>query len=110
MNDTTITFKTSGVNSVEENSAQPTACLLLQNYPNPFNPETTIRYQINKNSFVSIKVYDVLGKEIAVLVNERKEDGTYAVKFNASNFPTGLYFYTLRAGSFVETRKMIFAK
>lgn len=110
MNDTTISFKTSGTNSVAEKINQPDAYLLLQNFPNPFNPETTIKYQLTKNSFVSLKIYDVLGKEIALLVNGETESGIHSVNFNASNLPTGMFFYTLRAGNFVETKKMVFAK
>ena len=81
--------------------------VLEQNYPNPFNPVTTIRYQIPGLSFVALKVYDVLGNEVAILVNEEKPIGTYELTWNAANVPSGVYFYKLRVGSFVETKKMI---
>ncbi len=83
---------------------------LAQNYPNPFNPVTMIRYQIPTAETVSLKVYDVLGKEVATLVNGRQEAGSYAVPFNASGLSSGMYFYRLQAGSFVETRKMMLVK
>ena len=80
---------------------------LFQNYPNPFNPSTRIQYAVSNRQFVSLKVYDVLGTEIAILVNEEKPAGTYEVEYNASNLPSGVYFYQLNAGSFIETKKMI---
>jgi len=83
---------------------------LAQNYPNPFNPTTTIRYQIPTAEVVSLKVYDVLGKEVATLVSGRQEAGNYAVPFNASGLSSGMYFYRLQAGSFVETKKMMLVK
>lgn len=90
---------------------------LEQNYPNPFNPITNIKYSIPKESFVTIKVYDFLGKEIKTLVNERKPTGNYSVIFNASNLPSGVYFYRMQAlpegrhaGSFVSTKKFVVLK
>jgi hypothetical protein len=80
---------------------------LAQNYPNPFNPITTIQYSIPQRSSVTLKVYDVLGNEIAALVNEEKERGVYLVNFDASNLASGIYLYRIQAGSFVETKKMI---
>jgi len=80
---------------------------LYQNYPNPFNPTTTIKYQIPELSFVTIKVYDVLGNEIVVLVNEEKPAGEYEVEFYGTGIVSGIYFYRLRTGSFVETKKMV---
>jgi hypothetical protein len=80
---------------------------LSQNYPNPFNPSTTIKYQIPEIYFVTIKVYDVLGNEIATLVNEEKPAGEYEVEFNGTGLSSGIYFYQLQAGSFVETKKMV---
>ena len=88
----------------------PRSFVLTQNFPNPFNPTTTITYQIPGLSFVTLKVYDVLGNEIANLVNEEKPIGGYEVEFNAINLPSGIYFYRLRAGSFVETKKMVLLK
>ena len=83
---------------------------LCQNYPNPFNPITTISYQIAKSGFVSVKVYDVLGKEVSTLVNEIKNPGEYSVNFNANNLPSGIYFYLLTMGNAVDTKKMILLK
>jgi photosystem II stability/assembly factor-like uncharacterized protein len=83
---------------------------LNQNYPNPFNPRTFIQYAIANRQFVTLKVYDILGKEVATLVNEEKPAGSYEVKFDALNYPSGIYFYKLQAGSFIETKKMIFLK
>ena len=83
---------------------------LYQNYPNPFNPTTTIEYAIPKSSFVSLKVYNVLGKEIATLVNQRQMRGHYSLSFNASELPSGVYFYRLQAGNYSVTKKMVLAK
>ncbi len=84
--------------------------ILHQNYPNPFNPTTTIKYSIPKLSFITLKVYDVLGSEVATLVNEEKPVGTYELSWNAANLASGVYFYQLKAGSYVETKKMILLK
>lgn len=83
---------------------------LYQNYPNPFNPTTTLSFVIGQLSFVTLKVYDVLGREVNTLVNEEKPAGKYDVEFNASNLPSGIYFYQIRAGNFVETKKMVLTK
>ena len=83
---------------------------LSQNYPNPFNPTTTIQYSIPRQSFVTIKIYDILGKEITTLVNERKSAGNHSVNFNASDLPSGVYFYRMQAGSFVSTKKFVLLK
>jgi hypothetical protein len=83
---------------------------LIQNYPNPFNPSTTISYQIPKINFVTLKVYDVLGNEITILVNNKKPAGSYEIEWNASDLPSGIYFYQLHAGSYIETKKMILLK
>jgi len=88
----------------------PAAFYLSQNYPNPFNPSTKIDYSVPQASKVSLKVYDILGREVALLVNEYKEIGTYNVRFDASNLPGGIYFYTISAGSFIETKKMSLVK
>ena len=87
-----------------------TEFLLSQNYPNPFNACTKIKYSIQQSSNVVIKVFDVLGNEIETLVKEEKPAGTYEVTWYAENLPSGVYFYQLRAGSFVETKKMILLK
>ena len=89
----------------------PTSFSLQQNYPNPFNPTTTIKYSIPQQSFVSILVYDLLGREVADLVNEEKSAGNYSVQFNSSSrFSSGVYFYRMQAGSFTETKKLIMMK
>lgn len=80
---------------------------LSQNFPNPFNPSTTIKFQIPKDGFVTLKIYDVLGKEIATLVNEEEASGNYKVDFNASQLSSGIYFYRIQAGEFSQTKKMI---
>jgi hypothetical protein len=82
----------------------------MQNYPNPFNPVTNIQYQIAEKQLVTLKIYDVIGNEIAVLINEVKDAGTYNVEFNADRFSSGVYYYTLKAGSFTSTKKMILLK
>jgi len=84
--------------------------ILEQNYPNPFNPSTRIKYQISSISEVILKVYDILGKEIAILVNEEKPAGTYEVEFDASEILSGVYFYTIQAGTFTQTSKMVLIK
>jgi hypothetical protein len=88
----------------------PSKFELLQNYPNPFNPTTNIRYQISNNSYVSLKVYDILGKEIATLVNENLKAGTYEARFDASNISSGVYFYKIIAGNFTDVKKMLIIK
>jgi hypothetical protein len=108
-----------GIVSVDDNTIDsgPEGFSLEQNYPNPFNPVTSIKYVVGSFQFVSLKVYDVLGKEVATLVNEEKPAGEYEIEFNAvshsgnvRNLPSGIYFYQLKAGSFVETKKMVLIK
>jgi hypothetical protein len=88
----------------------PSVFYLGQNYPNPFNPSTIIAYQLPVGSNVTLKVYDILGKEIATLVNETKEAGSFEVKFDASKLSNGLYLYTLHAGNFTATKKLLLMK
>ncbi len=104
------------ITGVSDDAVNQTTCnfSLLQNYPNPFNPTTVIRYSIpdvisteGKNLNVVLKVYDVLGNEIAVLVNEEKPAGEYDVNFNSSSLTSGVYFYQLKVGTFIQTRKML---
>ncbi|MCX6161277.1 MAG: T9SS type A sorting domain-containing protein, partial [Ignavibacteriae bacterium] len=83
---------------------------LSQNYPNPFNPATKIGFSIPKSGLTTLKVYDVLGKEIAVLVNETKSAGSYIVDFNASSLSTGVYYYRLEANGFIDTKKLTLIK
>ena len=102
---------------VEYETTKPTEFILSQNYPNPFNPTTRIQYAISNlpdgkasRQFVTLKVYDVLGNDIATLVNEEKPPGEYEIIFNATGLPSGIYFYKIQAGSFTEIRKMILMK
>ena len=88
----------------------PTAFTLGQNYPNPFNPSTKINYSIPQSSNIIMKVFDILGREVATLVNEEKPSGEYEVEFSGSNLPSGIYFYQLKAGAYSETKKMILIK
>jgi hypothetical protein len=92
------------------NSSKPIEYSLSQNYPNPFNPTTTINYSIQSAGLVILTVYDMLGIEVASLVNERKEPGNYSVIFNAASLPSGIYFYQLQTANFVATKKLILLK
>lgn len=104
------TITATAVNSVDDEINPPEKFQLSQNYPNPFNPTTSLQYAIGSRQFVTLKVYDLLGKEVATLVNEERLAGRYKVEFNGSNLPSGIYFYELKAGSFTQTKKMIFTK
>lgn len=97
-------------NSVDDNGLSVDNYALAQNYPNPFNPTTNISYSIKESGFVSLKVYDVLGREVATLVNENQAAGVYTVPFNASNLSSGMYLYRLESGSFVKVNKMMLLK
>ena len=88
----------------------PSVFSLSQNYPNPFNPTTNIQFGVPKNSLVTIKVYDLLGREVAVLLNEQKQAGTYQVDFNASSLSSGVYFYRMQAGTFADIKRMVVIK
>ncbi len=102
-------FTTYSPTNVDEEYA-PVEFNLSQNYPNPFNPNTSIHYAISNRQFVSLKVYDVLGNEVATLVNEEKPAESYEVQFNGNNLSSGIYLYKLTAGNFAETKKMILMK
>ena len=98
--------------AVETSSNIPDKFNLFQNYPNPFNPSTKIRFTINESRFTTLKVYDILGNEIATLVNEKKPAGEYEVEFSSHsgegrNLSSGIYFYQLKVGSFIQTKKMV---
>ena len=95
---------------IEVEAGLPRTFELGQNYPNPFNPSTVISYQLPVASEVSLKVYDMLGREVATLVSGRQEAGRYSVSFNAASLSSGVYFYRLQAGAFVETKKMMLVK
>ena len=83
---------------------------LLQNYPNPFNPATSIKYNIPKQSFVKLTVYDVLGREVTALVNEMKKPGPYEATFDGTGFASGVYMYKIEAGDFTDVKKMVLLK
>jgi hypothetical protein len=92
------------------NSPKPASFSLSQNYPNPFNPSTTINYSIPEGRVATIKVYDLLGKEVSTLLNEYKEAGMHSVHFNASTLPSGIYIYTIQAGEFRASKKLLLLK
>jgi len=96
--------------SIKDDYPSAGSYFLFQNYPEPFNPSTTIKYRVSEVSFVTLKVYDVIGNEIATLVNQEKPKGSYKVDFNAASLPSGVYFYQLKAGSYLNTRKMVLLK
>jgi len=85
----------------------PTGFVLEQNYPNPFNPSTIITYQLPRSSEVRLCVLDILGREVSTLVNERKDAGVHAVRFDAQGLASGVYFYQIRVGEFVQTRTLL---
>ncbi len=88
----------------------PTEYALFQNYPNPFNPVTTITYQIPKEGLVTLKIYDILGKEVTTLINEEKQAGKYSIDFNASKLSSGVYLYELRSNKYKSTKKLLLMK
>jgi len=98
------------ITSVEKEEKLPTEFSLSQNYPNPFNPTTKISFQIAKYGFTSLKIYDILGNEVSTLVNEELSEGEYEIEFDATELTSGIYFYQLRAGNFIQTKKMILLK
>jgi hypothetical protein len=95
---------------VAAEEAMPAKYLLHQNYPNPFNPSTTIKYELPKSSVVRLSVYDILGREVLVLVNERRDAGVHEIKYDGSGLSSGVYLYRLTVGSFVETRKLVLVR
>ncbi|HMN17464.1 MAG TPA: T9SS type A sorting domain-containing protein [Ignavibacteriaceae bacterium] len=97
-------------NIIEAEVLSPSEFILEQNYPNPFNPNTRIQYAIGSKQFVSLKIFNSLGEEVASLVNEEKSAGFYKIDFNASHLSSGIYYYKIIAGDFVQTRKMILIK
>ena len=101
-----------GTVDVEDEEMSPTSFTLMQNYPNPFNPSTTIGYRVSGlgSSWVKLAVYDLLGRQVAILVNEAQQPGEYAAQFNAANLTSGVYFYTITAGNFSATKKLMLLK
>jgi hypothetical protein len=112
---TILRTTTGGATSVDDDPGsapfhRPDGFILAQNYPNPFNPTTTIQFTIVNRQSTIVNVYDLLGREVAVLVNEVKEPGTYTVQWDANGVSGGVYFYRLRAGDFVQTKRMLMLK
>jgi len=95
---------------VENEIVIPVNFSLYQNYPNPFNPNTKIKYGIPERTFIDLRIYDILGREVELLMNEEQDAGYYEINFNAANLSSGVYFYRLQAGSFIETKKMVLMK
>jgi hypothetical protein len=113
LNGETASFEISFEPSAVENENKiPSVFSLSQNYPNPFNPSTLISYQLPENAFVTLKVYDMLGREVATLVNEFQHAGSYSTQLSVSNsqLSTGIYFYSIKAGKFSQTKKMLLMK
>jgi hypothetical protein len=94
----------------KETNNVPLVFALKQNYPNPFNPSTTISYQIPNSGFVNLKIYDITGKEVITLVKEQKSAGSYSVRFNANNLPSGIYLCKIESGNNIQTKKMMLMK
>jgi hypothetical protein len=108
--DGTFTIAISGATDVNDSQVNLDGFALQQNYPNPFNPTTTITYNLPASSEVKLTVYDVYGREMATLIEEKQSAGTHKVEFDASQLNSGFYLYTLRAGSFVATKEMLLIK
>jgi len=106
---TTSTWK-QHISGVRDLAGTPSGFRLSDNYPNPFNPETKINFSVPGERFVSLAIYDVLGREVATLVRERKQRGEYSITWNAAGQPSGVYFYRVVAGTFVQTKKMVLMK
>ncbi len=103
-------WKATSTSVRKEEGVNPASFELTQNYPNPFNPTTNIKFSIPNSSFVTLKVYDLIGREVATLLNEEKQAGSYNVDFNASKLASGMYIYTLNAGNFTSSKKMMLMK
>ena len=110
INNHIIESDNNGNTEVENVTELPTEFSLLQNYPNPFNPSTNLEFGISNLEFVSLKIYDVTGKEVMTLVNETKPAGRYMVKFDGSNLGSGVYFYKITAGNFSDVKRMFLIK
>ncbi len=106
----TLIMHYSGTTSISYQNNTAADYDLYQNYPNPFNPTTNLEFGISKLGFVTLKVFDIMGKEVATLVNSELKPGTYKYKFDASDLPGGTYFYRLSAEDFTETKRMILLK
>jgi hypothetical protein len=102
--------RTDSTISINQDENSQLTYRLEQNYPNPFNPSTVILFQISAREFVTLKVYDILGREVATLINTEKPAGNYNVEFNAQNLTSGVYFYRLQAGKFSDIKKLLLLK
>jgi hypothetical protein len=106
-----ITYKLTNVTGISTNKSNvPTSFSLEQNYPNPFNPTTTISFSLPSKSFVSLKVFDITGREVATIVSEEMSSGTYSRLWNAANVSSGIYFYRIQTGSYTQTKKLVLLK
>jgi hypothetical protein len=103
----TVSIMVEPSTGIANENSWPTEYSLAQNYPNPFNPATVISYQLPVNRLVTLKVYDMLGRELATLVNEKKDAGRYSAQWDATRFSSGVYFYTLQAGEYHNTKRML---
>jgi len=103
-------FNAAGPVAVDESESLPKEFVLQQNYPNPFNPSTAISYQLSAISFVTLKVFDVLGREVATLVDGVRNAGIHTVQWNASYMPSGVYFYRIVAGNQIQSKTMQLVK
>ncbi|MCJ7553170.1 MAG: T9SS type A sorting domain-containing protein [Ignavibacteriaceae bacterium] len=108
--DSTLLKYQKTVDVIEEKPDLVTSFKVFQNYPNPFNPSTKIKFSLKEPGFVKLEVYDILGSEVAELVNETKSAGNYSIEFDASNLPSGMYIYKLQAGSYTNAKKMVLTK
>jgi hypothetical protein len=109
VNFTKVYFENSS-NSVKQENQIPKSYDLSQNYPNPFNPVTKINYALPKQGFVTLKIYDITGREVKVLVNEFKQAGYYTIDFNSTNLASGVYFYRIQSNDFIHTKRMVLVK
>jgi hypothetical protein len=108
-----LAYLTGAISSANNEEQLPTVFALQQNYPNPFNPSTTIKYHLPEKSFVNLRIFNVVGEEVALLINEEMPAGIHTKIFDAATLPSGIYFYTLRindGSEFVKTNKMILLK
>ncbi|MCU0415057.1 MAG: T9SS type A sorting domain-containing protein, partial [Ignavibacteriaceae bacterium] len=110
-----ILLKYTQLSSIQDEAEKPTEFKLEQNYPNPFNPVTVISYKLPVNGDVTLKIYDLLGNEVATLVDENKPAGKYKIEFNVAQvsrpeMASGIYFYQLTSGEFIQTKKMVLIK
>ncbi len=97
-------------NSIISKVGKPTVYALKQNYPNPFNPTTNISFDLPKESTVQLQIYDIQGKLVSTLVNERMDEGTHSVSYNSSGLPSGVYFYRLQTDEFTDIKRMLLLK